>query len=141
MFGGYGFIGSYIVSDLGKRGSQLVIPTRATENKVQHIRQMGDLGQVNQSMAEACSMGTCHAACMHARWSGAFMATQHALTSGHAWHAQIVFVPQFDIRDDALVKKAISRSNVIINLIGQRTETMNYKYEEVHADWPKKLAT
>lgn len=65
----------------------------------------------------------------------------HALTNDHAWHAQIVFVPQFDIRDDALVKKAISRSNVIINLIGQRTETMNYKYEEVHADWPKKLAT
>ena len=54
---------------------------------------------------------------------------------------QIVFVPQFDIRDDALVRKAISRSNVVINLIGQRTETMNYKYEEVHADWPKKLAT
>ncbi|GAX76358.1 hypothetical protein CEUSTIGMA_g3804.t1 [Chlamydomonas eustigma] len=98
VFGGYGFIGSYIVNDLGKRGSQIVIPTRATENKVQHIRQMGDLGQ-------------------------------------------IVFVPNFDIRDETVVKEAISRSNVVINLIGQRTETMNFKYEEVHSEWPKRLAT
>jgi len=54
---------------------------------------------------------------------------------------QIVFLPQFDIRDDAAIKRAISRSNVVINLVGQRTETMNFKYEDVHADWPKKLAT
>ncbi len=53
---------------------------------------------------------------------------------------QIVFLPEFDIRDEAIIKKAISRSNVIINLIGQRTETMNFNYEEVHAEWPKRLA-
>jgi hypothetical protein len=46
----------------------------------------------------------------------------------------------FDIRDDAMVKKAISRSNVVINLIGQRQETMNFGYEDVHHAWPKKLA-
>lgn len=46
VFGGYGFIGSYVVSELGKRGSQMVVPSRTDENKVQHIRQMGDLGQV-----------------------------------------------------------------------------------------------
>lgn len=54
---------------------------------------------------------------------------------------QIVLVNDFDIRDDAAVKKLISRSNVVINLIGQRTETMNFKFEDVHQEWPKRLAT
>lgn len=97
VFGGYGFLGSYIVSDLGRKGSQVVVPSRTTDNKTQHIRQMGDLGQIN-------------------------------IKNG------------FDIRDDAMVKKAISRSNVVINLIGQRQETMNFGYEDVHHAWPKKLA-
>lgn len=97
VFGGYGFLGSYIVNDLGKRGSQIVVPSRTDENKIQHIKQMGDLGQ-------------------------------------------IVLIPQFDIRDEEFVKKAISRSNVVINLVGQRTETMNFKYEDTHTDWPKRLS-
>lgn len=46
IFGAYGFIGSYIVNEFAKRGSQVVVPYRSTENKVQHIKQMGDLGQV-----------------------------------------------------------------------------------------------
>jgi nucleoside-diphosphate-sugar epimerase len=69
VFGGYGFIGSYVVNELGKRGSQVVIPTRTTENKVQHIRQMGDLGQVslhglsglcNSGNREPCSIHEAH---------------------------------------------------------------------------------
>lgn len=53
---------------------------------------------------------------------------------------QIYILNEFDIRDTEFVKKCISRSNVVINMIGQRTETMNFKYEEVHVDWPTKLA-
>lgn len=59
----------------------------------------------------------------------------------YLWVKQIVIVPEFDMRDDALVRKLISRSNVVINLIGNRTETMNFKYEDTHQDWPKRLAT
>ncbi|KAG1674228.1 hypothetical protein FOA52_013848 [Chlamydomonas sp. UWO 241] len=97
VFGGYGFVGSYVVNQLGKRGSQVVVPSRTTDIKTQHIRQMGDLGQ-------------------------------------------IIILNEFDIKDDDMVRKAIARSNVVINMVGQRTETMNFKYEDVHEAWPKRLA-
>eukprot|EP00798_Chlamydomonas_sp_ICE-L_P015531 gene15531-21620_t len=97
VFGGYGFVGSYVVNRIANSGSQLVVPFRSTENHVQHIKQMGDLGQ-------------------------------------------IILLNNFDIRDDAAVKRAISRSNVVINMVGQRTETMNFTYEEAHTDWPQRLA-
>lgn len=97
VFGGYGFVGSYVVNELAKRGSQVVVPFRSTDNKVQHIKQMGDLGQ-------------------------------------------IVMLEQFDIRDEAAIKRAISQSNVVINMVGQRMETMNFSYEDVHARWPERLA-
>ena len=67
MFGGYGFIGSYVVSELGKRGSQMVVPSRTDENKVQHIRQMGDLGQVRMCCCAVawrlCMQVQMHACC------------------------------------------------------------------------------
>ena len=53
---------------------------------------------------------------------------------------QVVLLGEFDIRNEALVEKAISRSNIIINCVGVRTETMNFSYEEVHADFPARLA-
>lgn len=54
--------------------------------------------------------------------------------------AQIVLLPEMDIRNDDLIKKAISRSNVVINCVGMRLETMNWSFEEVHVDFPKRLA-
>lgn len=53
---------------------------------------------------------------------------------------QIVLLPEMDIRNDDLIKKAISRSNVVINCVGMRLETMNWSFEEVHVDFPKRLA-
>jgi NADH dehydrogenase (ubiquinone) 1 alpha subcomplex subunit 9 len=47
---------------------------------------------------------------------------------------------EFDISDEEMVKYAISRSNVVINLIGQRLETMNYTFDDVHVKWPERLA-
>ncbi|KAG2498336.1 hypothetical protein HYH03_003596 [Edaphochlamys debaryana] len=97
VFGSNGFIGSYVVNELAKRGSQVVCPFRSTENEAMHLKQMGDLGQ-------------------------------------------IVLLPELDIRDDDSVKAAIKRSNVIVNCVGMRLETMNWTFKEVHVDWPKKLA-
>lgn len=48
VFGGNGFVGSYIVNELSKRGSQVVTPYRCTDNEAIHLKQMGDLGQVGQ---------------------------------------------------------------------------------------------
>ncbi|KAG2448737.1 hypothetical protein HYH02_006091 [Chlamydomonas schloesseri] len=97
VFGANGFVGSYIVNELAKRGSQVVCPFRSTENEAMHLKQMGDLGQ-------------------------------------------IVLLPELDIRNDDDIKRAISRSNVIVNCVGMRLQTKNWSFEDVHVDFPKRLA-
>lgn len=46
IFGANGFVGSYVTNEIAKMGSQVVVPYRSTDNDVQHLKQMGDLGQV-----------------------------------------------------------------------------------------------
>ncbi|XP_063960778.1 NADH dehydrogenase [ubiquinone] 1 alpha subcomplex subunit 9, mitochondrial-like [Lytechinus pictus] len=46
VFGGNGFLGRYIVSRLGREGSQVVLPHRCDEYYVQPMKMMGDLGQI-----------------------------------------------------------------------------------------------
>ena len=54
---------------------------------------------------------------------------------------QVVLLPEFSIRDsDERIRHLISRSNLVINLVGMRMESMNFTYEEVHTDWPARLA-
>lgn len=50
IFGANGFVGSYVTNELANKGSQVITPYRSTENAVQHIKQMGDLGQVGGFM-------------------------------------------------------------------------------------------
>lgn len=46
VFGCTGFLGRYVVNALAKQGSQVVIPYRCDDVDMQHLRVMGDLGQV-----------------------------------------------------------------------------------------------
>mmetsp|Transcript_5754 Transcript_5754/g.10526 ORF Transcript_5754/g.10526 Transcript_5754/m.10526 type:complete len:378 (+) Transcript_5754:62-1195(+) len=46
VFGATGFLGRYIVNELGKIGSQVIVPYRCTEQGTAHLRVMGDLGQI-----------------------------------------------------------------------------------------------
>ncbi len=46
VFGSTGFLGRYVVNALGRMGSLLSLPTRCIDNERQHLRVMGDLGQV-----------------------------------------------------------------------------------------------
>lgn len=46
----------------------------------------------------------------------------------------------FDLLSDEAIKYAISRSNVVVNLVGMRKESMNWSFEEVHVDFPARLA-
>lgn len=46
VFGSTGFTGRYVVSRLGEKGAQIVIPYRGTENVFRHLKVIGDLGQV-----------------------------------------------------------------------------------------------
>lgn len=97
IFGCSGFIGRYVAQSLGRMGTQLVLPYRCDAVDVQHLRTMGDLGQ-------------------------------------------IVTLGDFNIRDDDQIRRALSRSNLVLNFIGADQETWNYGFEEVHVDIPARIA-
>jgi hypothetical protein len=90
VFGATGFLGRYVVSMIGEQGGRVVCPHRCDDLDMQHLRPMGDLGN-------------------------------------------IITLQEFSIRDEAAVKKVISKSNVVINLIGQKTETWNFGFKEVRS--------
>lgn len=46
IFGCSGFVARYVAQTLGRAGCQLVFPYRCDDTDVQHLRVMGDLGQV-----------------------------------------------------------------------------------------------
>ena len=97
VFGCSGFVGRYVSQSLGNVGTQLVLPYRCDALDIQHLRTMGDLGQV-------------------------------------------VPLPGFNIRDDDAIKRAIAQSSLIINMVGTDAETWNYTFEDVHVDFPARLA-
>uniref|UniRef100_A0A672QCF2 NADH dehydrogenase [ubiquinone] 1 alpha subcomplex subunit 9, mitochondrial n=1 Tax=Sinocyclocheilus grahami TaxID=75366 RepID=A0A672QCF2_SINGR len=96
VFGATGFLGRYVVSRLGRIGSQIVIPHRCDQYDLMYLRPMGDLGQ-------------------------------------------IIFM-EWDARDKESIKRAISHSNVVINLVGREWETSNYKFEDVFVSIPQQIA-
>jgi len=46
VFGGTGFLGRYVIGQLGQRGSLVYIPFRGCEMEARHLKQMFDHGQV-----------------------------------------------------------------------------------------------
>ena len=54
VFGATGFLGRYVVNALAKQGSQVVVPYRCDDVDMQHLRVMGDLGQVLCPRLELC---------------------------------------------------------------------------------------
>uniref|UniRef100_UPI00398EC308 NADH dehydrogenase [ubiquinone] 1 alpha subcomplex subunit 9, mitochondrial n=1 Tax=Pristiophorus japonicus TaxID=55135 RepID=UPI00398EC308 len=46
VFGASGFLGRYVVNRLGRIGSQVVIPYRCDQYDINHLKPMGDLGQL-----------------------------------------------------------------------------------------------
>lgn len=46
VFGATGTMGRYLVNELGKRGTQIIIPYRGDEMHWRHLRPMGDVGQI-----------------------------------------------------------------------------------------------
>ncbi|XP_060932203.1 NADH dehydrogenase [ubiquinone] 1 alpha subcomplex subunit 9, mitochondrial [Limanda limanda] len=46
VFGATGFLGRYVVSRLGRMGSQVIIPHRCDQYDLMYFRPMGDLGQI-----------------------------------------------------------------------------------------------
>ncbi|KAF5482500.1 hypothetical protein F2P56_003064 [Juglans regia] len=46
VFGATGFLGRYVVQQLAKMGSQVLVPFRGSEDSQRHLKLMGDLGQI-----------------------------------------------------------------------------------------------
>ena len=46
VFGASGFLGRYVCNALVRAGHRLVLPVRCDDLEVQHLRPLGDLGQV-----------------------------------------------------------------------------------------------
>ena len=74
----------------------MILPNRCNENARQHLKVMGDLGQI-----------------VHL---------------------------DFSIRDADAIKYAVERSNVVVNMVGREWETRNFSFEDVHVEFPAKLA-
>jgi hypothetical protein len=91
VFGSTGFLGRYVVSSIGEAGGRAICPHRCDDMDMQHLRPMGDLGN-------------------------------------------IVTLEGFSVRNDDQILDCISKSNVVINLIGQNTETWNFGFKEVRSD-------
>lgn len=52
-----------------------------------------------------------------------------------------MLLKDFNVFDDEQLKRAVSRSNLVINLLGMDKETMNFSFEDVHIEAAKKVAT
>ncbi|KAI9090839.1 hypothetical protein DFS34DRAFT_643800 [Phlyctochytrium arcticum] len=48
VMGCTGFLGRYVVNNLGKKGTQVITPYRGTDDDRRHLKLMGDLGQIVQ---------------------------------------------------------------------------------------------
>ncbi|CAM6034026.1 unnamed protein product [Sphagnum compactum] len=46
VFGATGFLARYVVQQLAKMGSQVIVPYRGVDEEVRHLKLMGDLGQI-----------------------------------------------------------------------------------------------
>jgi NADH dehydrogenase (ubiquinone) 1 alpha subcomplex subunit 9 len=52
----------------------------------------------------------------------------------------VVVIKDWSMHNDELTEYTISRSNIVINLIGSYMETRNFSFEDIHHKWPAKLA-
>lgn len=71
IFGCSGFLARYVANAIGNTGGQLVLPYRCDDTDVQHLRVMGDLGQVVMIPDFRCGGGRVLACCCRAAGGGA----------------------------------------------------------------------
>jgi len=96
VWGSTGFVGRYIVNNLGRIGSQVVVPYRGDGFNTRHLKLAGDLGQ-------------------------------------------IIPIP-YEFDDIDSVRRAMSRSNVVINALGRHYDTPNYTIEDANVKLTYQLA-
>lgn len=138
IFGCSGFLARYLANALGNSGGQLVLPYRCDDTDVQHLRTMGDLGQVvmlpNFRWVLCPGAGAARKGrrvCVRAR-SGSQLVAAAERRLKLRRHSKSGCQPPNpppsppspspasarSIRDEELVRRAISRSNLVINCVG-----------------------
>ena len=147
IFGCSGFLGRYVANAIGNTGGQLVLPHRCDDTDVQHLRTMGDLGQVvmmpdfRWGAGSGGKGGGPGAAGVTTRaGSTRSPRASRPTTPARCPPALPPGRPPRSIRDEEAVRRAISRSNLVVNMLGAGQETWNYGFEEVHIEWPARLA-
>jgi len=120
VFGCSGFLGRYVVSRFGQHGSRVVCPHRCDHLDMQHLQPMGDLGA--QRLSPKLSPPSCVPVA-----APEFL----LLTRLSGFPGAIITAPDFSIRDDAMIRDMVAKSNVVINLVAAERETWNYGFDEV----------
>ena len=149
VFGSTGFLARYIINALARQGTQVVVPYRADDIDAQHLRQMGDLGQVRDL---CCQPLACTDYCTTSHGTTLHRELQHHLETSSRINTIVMQFPRccaqlqvyawkdFDVRNDEHIRDALKRSNVVINLIAKDKETWNFDFEEVNVDIPRRIA-
>ena len=111
VFGGSGFCGRYVMNELGACGSRVYFPYRGCELEVRHVKPAFDLGMLGYK--------------------------------------------PFSPRDEESIVDSLKSSDTVINMIGKHYETkhlvptrrangklsnINYNFDEVHVEIPRRLA-
>ena len=83
VFGSTGFLARYVINALARQGTQVVVPYRADDIDAQHLRQMGDLGQVRDL---CCQPLACTGCSQPSRGTALHRELQHHLQTSKPRH-------------------------------------------------------
>lgn len=95
----------------------------------------GGTGFVGRYVVNALARAGCQVICPHRSVEEKAMPLRQMGDLG-----QVVTLRDWHLRDDGATKRALEKATVVVNLIGQSVETRNFTYEQVHAEWPARLA-
>lgn len=85
------------------------------------------------ALHDMCRMGSQ----MIVPYRGDGMKIRHLKMAGEL--GQVVPIP-FDMTDEESIRRAVARSNVVINLLGSHLETTNYSYHDTHVNCAYRIA-
>jgi NADH dehydrogenase (ubiquinone) 1 alpha subcomplex subunit 9 len=95
----------------------------------------GGTGFVGRYVVNSLARAGCQVICPHRSVEEKAMPLRQMGDLG-----QVVTLRDWHLRDDDATKRALDKATVVVNLIGQTVETRNFTYEQVHTEWPEKLA-
>ncbi|KAM0913322.1 hypothetical protein ACQ4PT_012239 [Festuca glaucescens] len=120
VFGATGFLGRYVVQQLAKMGSQVLVPFRGCEDSHRHLKLMGDLGQIVPMKYNPRDVNSIKTAVAKS-------------------NVVINLIGMFFLRHITVILKSHSTYVDLIST-GREFETRNYGFEEVNHHMAEQLA-